>query len=83
MCQSCSMPLNKDPKGGGLNADGSKSKMYCSFCYDKGAFRNPDMKVEEMQDFVKNKMKSMGFFMRIFAKKFVMGIPELERWKKK
>lgn len=83
MCQSCSMPLNKDPKGGGTNADGSRSKIYCSFCYDKGAFRNPDMKVEEMQEFVKNKLKGMGFFMRFFAKKFVMGIPELERWKKR
>lgn len=28
-CQSCGMPLKKDEKGGGTNADGSKSEMYC------------------------------------------------------
>jgi len=29
-CQSCGMPLKRDEKGGGTNADGSKSVMYCS-----------------------------------------------------
>jgi hypothetical protein len=26
-CQSCGMPLKKDSKGGGTNADGTKSMM--------------------------------------------------------
>lgn len=79
-CQSCSMPLNKDPQGGGTEADGSKSKMYCSLCYENGAFRQPDISMEEMQVFVKGKMKEMGipgFMAGMFTKK----IPKLERWK--
>jgi len=37
-CQSCGMPLNKDPQSGGTNADGSKNEKYCSYCYQNGAF---------------------------------------------
>lgn len=83
MCQSCSMPLKKDPKGGGTNSDGSKSKMYCSYCYNNGKFLQPDITAGEMQVFVKNKLKEMGGFMGLFAGFFSGGIPRLERWKKK
>ena len=81
-CQSCGMPLKKDPKGGGTNADGSTSKMYCSYCYENGRFTQPNMKVEEMQAFVKDKMKEMGFpgFLASF---FSKGTPKLERWRNK
>lgn len=37
------MPLNKDPQGGGTNADGSKSNEYCSRCYVNGQFTRPDI----------------------------------------
>lgn len=81
-CQSCAMPIKRDPKGGGTNADGSKSKMYCSYCYGDGKFVNPEWTVQQMQDFVKGKMKEMGFpgFLAGF---FTRGIPKLERWKVK
>jgi hypothetical protein len=82
MCQSCSYPLNKDPKGGGTNADGTKSKMYCSYCYENGKFLQPDITASEMQAFVKGKLKEMGGFMGLFAGFFSSGIPRLERWKK-
>ena len=84
-CQSCAMPLNKDPKGvgGGLNAAGESSNMYCSYCYDNGQFLQPDISAEEMQAFVKSKLKEMGGFMKLFAGVFSKGIPKLERWKKK
>lgn len=29
-CQSCGMPMARDEHGGGTEADGSKSMMYCS-----------------------------------------------------
>lgn len=78
-CQSCGMPLKKDEKGGGTNADGSKSAMYCSRCYENGAFTNPNMSAQEMQKLVKGKLKEMGFpgFVAGF---FTKGIPKLERW---
>jgi hypothetical protein len=81
-CQSCSMPLKKDEKGGGSNADGSLSKMYCSYCCENGSFINPDMTVNQMQELVKIKLKEIrfpGFLADIFTK----GIPKLERWKNK
>jgi len=79
-CQSCGMPMKKDPKQGGSNADGSKNKMYCSYCYENGEFTQPDITAKEMQEFVKGKMKEMGipgFLAGLFAK----GIPKLDRWK--
>lgn len=80
-CQSCGMPLNKDPQKVGAEADGSKSTMYCSYCYGEGKFKQPDITVEEMQAFCKNKMKEMGFpgFLAGF---FTKGIPNLKRWAK-
>ncbi len=82
MCQSCSYPLKDDPKGGGTNADGSKNKMYCSYCYENGKFTQPDFTAEQMQAFVKNKLREMGGIHKLFAGFFSSGIPRLERWKK-
>ena len=37
-CQRCGMmPLEK-PEDFGTNADGSRNKDYCCFCYENGAF---------------------------------------------
>jgi len=79
-CQSCGMPLSKDPEHGGTNADLTKSTMYCSYCYHKGAFTQPDFTVDDMKKFCKQKMKEMGF-PRFLAGIFTLGIPKLERWK--
>lgn len=79
-CQSCGMPLNRDEKLGGTNADGSKSMMYCSRCYENGKFTLPDFTVEQMQALVKEKLKEMGF-PGFIAGVFTKGIPKLERWK--
>jgi hypothetical protein len=80
-CQSCGMPLKRDPKGGGTNSDGTISTMYCSHCYHQGRFTMPDLTVEQMKDRVKGKLKEMGFpgFIVGF---FTKGIPKLERWKR-
>jgi len=78
-CQSCGMPMNRDEKGGGTNADGSKSRMYCSHCYASGRFTQPDLSVEQMQDRVRAKLREfgipgpLGWF-------FTRRIPKLERW---
>lgn len=79
-CQSCSMPLKKDEKGGGTNADGSKSSKYCSYCYQDGKYRRPEFTAKQMQNLVKGKMKEMGIpgFLTLF---FTIGIPKLERWR--
>ncbi len=81
-CQSCGMPFDKDPSGGATNADGSKNEMYCGYCYKNGAFVQPDWTAEQMQEYVTNKMKQLGF-PGFIASMFTKGIPELERWKNK
>ena len=79
-CQSCGMPLKRDEKGGGTKVDGSKSTMYCSYCYVNGKFINPEMTAREMQQLVTKKLKEMKYpgFIAWF---FTSGIPRLERWK--
>jgi hypothetical protein len=79
-CQSCGMPLKRDSEKGGTNADGSKSNMYCSKCYQNGNFTKPEIDTsQKMQELVKDKLKSMGF-PGFVAKFFVKGIPNLKRW---
>lgn len=80
-CQSCSMPLSKDGKKNGTEADGKMSVDYCHLCYQKGTFTQPDITMEEMQVFVKGKVKEMhipGFMAGMFTK----DIPKLKRWNK-
>jgi hypothetical protein len=73
--------MARDTRGGGTNADGSKSQMYCSHCYEAGRFTLPDITVGQMQERVKGKMKEMGF-PGILAGLFTRKIPKLERWSK-
>lgn len=54
------MPLKRDEKGGGTNADGSKSTMYCSHCYENGQFVLPDITVKQMQSRVREKVIEFG-----------------------
>ena len=80
-CQSCGMPMDKDPGKGGINADGSKNTTYCSYCYADGAFLSPEIDTaKKMQKFCIQQMKKQGMngFM---AWLFTRNIPRLERWK--
>ena len=49
-CQSCGMPLGEDGEMRGSEADGSPSRDYCKYCYEKGRFL-ADCTMEEMIDF--------------------------------
>jgi hypothetical protein len=80
-CQSCGMPLSRDEQGGGTNANGSLSKMYCSHCYQNGQFTMPNLTMDQMKDRVKGKMKEMSF-PGFLSGLFTRNIPKLERWKK-
>lgn len=73
------MPLKRDEKGGGTNADGSRSDVYCSHCYQRGQFVLPDLTVEQMQARVSEKLAEFGIprFLHGF---FTRGIPKLARW---
>jgi hypothetical protein len=73
------MPLLKDPQGGGTEANGSKSSMYCSHCYQQGKFTLPNMTVDQMIGLVNGKMKEMHIpgFLAYFM---TLNIPKLKRW---
>ena len=79
-CQSCGMPMKRDPQNGGTNSDGSKNSDYCSYCYKDGVFTSPEIDTpQKMQQFCIKKMKEMGMpgFVAWF---FTRSIPKLKRW---
>jgi hypothetical protein len=79
MCQSCGIPLHKDPKGGGTNADGSKSEKFCGYCYENGDFLFKGT-VTEFQEHCRTEMIK-GNHSRFTAWLFSRGLKRLERWK--
>ncbi len=79
-CQSCGMPLDKDPKGGGSEADGSLSSTYCSICYRDGAFVHKGVTAAEFQAHCVEALAGKGM-PRIMAWVFTRGIPKLDRWR--
>ena len=74
--------MNKDPSGGGTNADGSKNNTYCSYCFQNGAFVGGETTVEQFQEFCRTKMIENGT-PKFFAWLFTRGMKRLERWNKK
>lgn len=79
-CQSCSMPL-EDGKNSGTEKDGSKSLKYCSYCYEDGKFKDPDMTLDEMKKIVDDALKEKGW-KRPLRWMSLMMLPRLERWEK-
>ncbi|MCX7986420.1 MAG: zinc ribbon domain-containing protein [Bacteroidales bacterium] len=79
-CQSCGMPLSKDPQKGGTNADGSINLKFCSYCFQQGEFTFKGS-VKEFQEFCRQKMIDQGYS-KLIAWLFTRGMNRLERWKK-
>ena len=78
-CQSCSLPMKKDPQGGGTDANGNKSGKYCSYCYQDGDFLFHGT-VGEFQDFCRKEMIKSGHS-RFISWLFTRNFARLERWK--
>ena len=74
-CQSCGMPLKIDTNKSG-------SEMYCSSCYEGGAFKNPHMTLKEMQKLIDDVLKNVMKWWKPFRWLAVKQIPTLVRWKK-
>ncbi len=82
-CQSCGMPLGDMPDEFlGTNADGSKSEEYCSYCYNNGAFINPNMTLEQMIETASkgwsDQDPNVSYEQALEVSK--MNIPGLKRW---
>jgi predicted amidophosphoribosyltransferase len=80
-CQSCSMPLDK-PELPGTEKDGTKSKEYCMYCYQNGAFTTPNITLGEMQVMVKQQMGKMKMDGSVIDMA-VNSLPNLKRWRGK
>jgi hypothetical protein len=74
------MPLARDERGGGTNADGSRSAEYCSHCFDRGRFTQPNLTAEEMVARVRGKLASMKL-PPAQVERLAGAIPNLGRWK--
>ena len=80
-CQSCGMPMGQTDERYGTEADGSKSRDYCSYCYENGAFTAP-CTMEEMIDFcVEPMLESMPGMTEESARAMMQEhLPQLKRW---
>ena len=83
-CQSCGMPLTEQVLG--TNADGSKNKDYCMYCYKDGKFLQEctmDEMIEHCSQFVDEVNKNMPKPMTKEEYKDMMRgfFPMLKRWK--
>jgi hypothetical protein len=82
-CQSCGIPLHKDPNGlgWGTEKNWSISNVYCSLCYNNGEFMYKWTDVEEFKNIVEQAMKNKWYW-RFMRKLTRRNIPHLSRWKK-
>ena len=80
ICQSCTMPID-NPADRGTATDGNKSTLYCKYCYQDGAFVNPEMPLEEMEKLVAEKMHEMHLPEQLIRQS-LQALPRLDRWRK-
>ena len=80
-CQSCGMPL-RGITDFGSDADGSKSDEYCHFCFEKGAFKDEGITLEQKIEKNISLAIKMGMAPEKANKLANSIIPELKRWKR-
>jgi Putative zinc ribbon domain len=80
-CQSCGMPLDSEAIKG-TEKDGTKSDLYCKYCYENGVFKDPKMNLNDMKNNVKNQMKKLEIHEHAIQKAINL-LPMLSRWKTK
>jgi len=82
-CQSCGMPM-EIPEDFGTNADQSKNKDYCGFCFRNGRFIDPNITMEQMIDKVADILATNMKMPEAKAKGIADAvIPKLKRWQNK
>jgi Putative zinc ribbon domain len=77
-CQSCTLPI-ENMEDRGTEEDGSKSDMYCKYCYQNGAFTETDMTLDQMMDIAETEMKKQNLPESIIQQSMNM-LPLLKRW---
>ena len=81
-CQSCAMPMGNTNELYGEESDGTQSKHYCKYCYEKGEFTFQGSMQEMIdicvQPMVENNPGMTEEKAREMMQKF---LPMLKRWK--
>jgi hypothetical protein len=74
--------MKKDPQGGGTNADGTRSEIYCHWCYEDGKLLGGDT-LDEFRENARKGMIENGDMNRFWAWLFTRRIflKNLPRWK--
>lgn len=82
-CQSCGMPMGATDELYGTEVDGQKSKEYCKYCYNKGAFTG-ECTMEEMIEICVPHMVDEASGITADKARAMMKeyMPSLKRWKK-
>ena len=83
-CQCCGMPLDK-PEDAGTGADGTLSGDYCRYCYQNGAFTDPNATMDDMIAMNLKFNEENGYPMgtQKDAEQMMRGwFPTLKRWRK-
>ncbi|MCX5800172.1 MAG: zinc ribbon domain-containing protein [Candidatus Eisenbacteria bacterium] len=80
-CQSCAMPM-ESPDLFGTEADGSKSKDYCTYCFQNGRFTEPEIAMQAMIDKCVAVMVQMNIMPEEQARTLMTKtLPTLKRWR--
>ncbi len=79
-CQSCSMPLMK-PEDFGTGPHGFRINDYCHYCFENGAFTEPNITMQEMIGKCIKIMIEQGIMPEQQARALMsQTIPILKRW---
>lgn len=79
-CQSCTLPVD-NIEDRGTEKDGSKSAVYCKYCYKDGVFTDPGMTLERMKSIALTEMKKQHIPDNIIQQSLNM-LPTLKRWQR-
>jgi len=72
------MPLD-NPELLGTEKDGSKNHEYCRYCYQDGAFINPNMTLKDMTTLVITQMEKLKLDTKTIDLA-ISTLPHLKRW---
>lgn len=79
-CQSCGMPLENDVVYG-TEKDGSRTEMFCIYCYQDGAFTQPELTLSEMTDICTGFLVKEGVAEGEARSMMEQVLPQLDRWR--
>lgn len=65
----------------GTEKNGDNSTEYCKYCYQDGAFVNPGMSLQNMQELITKKMQELHLPVAISQKSMEL-LPHLKRWRR-